>query len=58
MVGQISSALADAGLNIADLLNKSTGDFAYTLVDTDGDVPDSVVTAIRSIEGVIRVRVL
>lgn len=58
MVGQISSAMAEAGLNIADLLNKSTGDFAYTLVDTDGDVPASVVDSIRAIEGVIRVRVL
>lgn len=58
MVGQISSALADAGLNIADLLNKSRGEIAYTLVDLEAEVPDSVVEALRSIEGVIRLRVL
>ena len=38
MVGQISTCLAGAGLNIADLLNKSRGEFAYTLIDTDGAV--------------------
>src|SRR6185369_9013785 len=44
MVGQISSALASAKLNIADLLNKSRGDLAYTLIDVDGSViPQSVV---------------
>ena len=38
MVGQISTLLADAGLNIEDLLNKSRGDLAYTVVDLDGEV--------------------
>jgi D-3-phosphoglycerate dehydrogenase / 2-oxoglutarate reductase len=58
MVGQISSALADAKLNIADLLNKSRGDLAYTLIDVDGHVPDSVAGKIRSIPGVLSVRVV
>ena len=39
MVGQISTALAAAKLNIADLLNKSRGELAYTLIDIDGSVP-------------------
>ncbi len=56
MVGQISTCLADAGLNIDDLLNKSRGDLAYTIVDLDGAVPDETISAIRSIEGVLRVR--
>ena len=56
MVGQISTFLADAGLNIADLLNKSRGDLAYTLVDVDGDLTDDVMTKIRSIEGVLAAR--
>ena len=38
MVGQISTCLATAGLNIADLLNKSRGEFAYTIIDADGIV--------------------
>ncbi len=56
MVGQISTCLADAGLNIEDLLNKSRGDVAYTIVDVSGEVTDAVVEKIRGIEGVIKVR--
>jgi D-3-phosphoglycerate dehydrogenase / 2-oxoglutarate reductase len=59
MVGQISSALASASLNIADLLNKSRGDLAYTLIDVDGSaIPDSVVKQLQAIPGVLSVRVL
>jgi D-3-phosphoglycerate dehydrogenase len=56
MVGQISTCLADAGLNIEDLLNKSRGDLAYTIVDLDAAVPAAVVEQIASIEGVLKVR--
>lgn len=56
MVGQISSALGDAGLNIADLLNKSRGDLAYTIVDLDGPVPAATLERIRAIDGVLMVR--
>lgn len=56
MVGQVSTILAGAGLNIADLLNKSHGELAYTIVDLDADVPAAVVDEIRGIEGVLRVR--
>ncbi len=58
MVGQISTCLADAGLNIEDLLNKSRGEIAYTIVDVNGPVSDDVLDKIRSIEGVIKVRSL
>ncbi len=58
MVGQISTAVADAGLNIIDLLNKSRGEVAYTLADVEGDMPDSVVERIKAIDGVLSVRVL
>ncbi len=56
MVGQISTRLADAGLNIADLLNKSKGEVAYTLVDIDGKVPVGLVERIASIPGVLGAR--
>ena len=56
MVGQISTALAGAKLNIADLLNKSRGDLAYTLMDIDGAVPDDVIARLSQIEGVLNVR--
>ena len=58
MVGQISTLLAEAGLNIADLLNKSRGELAYTLVDVDGSVPETVMAQIRSIEGVLSARLI
>lgn len=58
MVGQISTALADAKLNIADLLNKSRGELAYTLIDLDGPVSESLIEKLRSIQGVLSVRTL
>jgi D-3-phosphoglycerate dehydrogenase len=58
MVGQISTCLARAGLNIEDLLNKSLGDLAYTIVDLDGPVPDETIEALRRIEGVLALRSL
>ncbi len=58
MVGQISTALAEAGLNIKDLLNKSRGEVAYTLVDVEGAVADAVTARIKAIDGVLSVRVL
>lgn len=58
MVGQISTALAAANLNIADLLNKSRGELAYTLIDVDGAVPPAIPEQLRKIEGVLGVRLL
>jgi len=58
MVGQISTCLASAGLNIADLLNKSRGELAYTLIDTDVPIPPDVGGRIRRIEGVLSARVV
>ena len=56
MVGQISTLLADAGRNIEDLLNKSRGDLAYTIVDGDGEIDNTTVARIEAIEGVLCVR--
>jgi D-3-phosphoglycerate dehydrogenase len=58
MLGQISTAMAQAGLNIHNMVNKSRGDMAYTLVDVDSAVEESVLDAIRAIEGVLAVRYL
>ena len=58
MVGQITTALAKHKLNIADLLNKSRGDIAYTLVDVDGAIPDEVCKEISAIQGVLSIRAL
>jgi D-3-phosphoglycerate dehydrogenase len=58
MVGGISHEMAMAGLNIATMTNKSRKDLAYTLVDVDSAVPDSVIKAIGDIDGVLMVRYL
>ena len=58
MVGQISTALAAHGINIADLLNKSRGEYAYTLIDADGLLGAGLLAEIRAIDGVLSARIL
>ena len=58
VVGHISSILGAAGLNILDLLNKSRGDYAYTLVDIHAAASEEVVEQLRAIDGVLSVRVI
>jgi D-3-phosphoglycerate dehydrogenase len=58
MLGQISTTMAAAGLNIHNMLNKSKGEMAYTLVDVDSPVGGEVVAALSSIKGVLGVRYL
>ncbi len=58
MVGQITGALADANLNILDLVNKSRENVAYTLVDLNSGVPEDTLQRIRSIAGVLSARVI
>jgi D-3-phosphoglycerate dehydrogenase len=58
MLGQISTAMAKAGLNIHDMLNKSKGEMAYTLVDVDSTVPRSLLDELARIKGVLSVRYL
>jgi D-3-phosphoglycerate dehydrogenase len=58
MLGQISTAMAQAGLNIHNMMNKSKGDVAYTLVDVDSKVPQAVIDSIAGIQGVLAVRYL
>jgi len=58
MLGQISTTMAHAGLNIHNMVNKSRGEMAYTLVDVDSPVEDSVIAALAAIEGVLSVRAI
>jgi D-3-phosphoglycerate dehydrogenase / 2-oxoglutarate reductase len=58
MVGQVSTCLAAARINIAELLNKSRGEYAYTLVDAEGTIGDDLLTKIRSIEGILTARIV
>jgi D-3-phosphoglycerate dehydrogenase len=58
MVGQISTCLATERINIAELLNKSRGEYAYTLVDAEGAIGDDLLTKIRSIGGILAARIV
>jgi D-3-phosphoglycerate dehydrogenase len=58
MLGQISTCMADAGLNILDMLNKSRGGLAYTLVDVDAPPGPECIGRISEIKGVLTVRAL
>ena len=58
MIGTFTSILGNAGVNIDAIANKSRGDFAYTLIDTDSAISAAVVEALEASEAVIRVRVI
>jgi D-3-phosphoglycerate dehydrogenase len=58
MLGQISTSMAHAGLNIHNMVNKSRGEMAYTLVDVDSPVQDAVIAALSAIDGVLAVRAI
>ena len=56
MVGQVSTIVAQHGQNIANLLNKSRGELAVTLVDVEGDIEPRVLEELRAIDGVLSAR--
>ena len=58
ILGKITAVIAEAGMNIEDMTNRSRGDYAYTLIDLADDVTDDVGQAIESIENIIKVRYL
>lgn len=58
MIGQLSSAVAAEGMNISDMVDKSRGDYAYTIMDLDSKAADNLVEKIEKIEGVIKVRIV
>jgi D-3-phosphoglycerate dehydrogenase len=58
MVRQITKEIAEEGVNIVDMLNKSRGDFAYTLIDIEKEIPKTVIENINQVEGILKVRAL
>jgi D-3-phosphoglycerate dehydrogenase len=58
MLGQISTAMAKAGLNIHNMVNKSRGEMAYTLVDVDSPIPEPLIGVLAAIDGVLSVRAI
>lgn len=58
MIGQFTTALAEAGINISDMTNKSRKDYAYTMLDIEGEVSDETVEKLNGIKDVLKVRVI
>jgi D-3-phosphoglycerate dehydrogenase len=58
MVGQISTHLADANINIMDLVNHHKNDFAYNIIDTEQEISAAVQEKLSAVDGVIRVRTI
>lgn len=58
MIGQISSSLANKGMNIIDMLNKSKGNVAYTIIDIDKLADDGLISELNKIDGILSVRAI
>ena len=58
VLGSVLAVLADAELNVVDMVNKSRGDIAYNIIDVEGDIGADIEEAIAAVEGVIRLRVI
>lgn len=58
IISQISAALSEASINIENLLNRSKKEYAYTIVETLGQLPEDVKTKLSAIEGIIRIRII
>ena len=58
MIGQITAILAEQGMNISDMTNKSKANYAYTLIDLESPANEDMVKALEAIDGVLRVRIV
>ncbi|MCL2243712.1 MAG: phosphoglycerate dehydrogenase [Treponema sp.] len=58
MVGQITTNLAGANINIQDMINHHRDEFGYSIIDSDQKIPESVLDQIRKVAGIIKVRVI
>ena len=58
MITKFTANFGDIGINISDMVNKSKGEYAYTMLDVESPVTDAIVEKLKAIEGVIRVRVV
>ena len=58
MIRQMTGILSDAGVNVDNMIDKSKGDFAYTILDLDTAISEEIADRIRGIDGVLRVRII
>ncbi len=57
-IGKYASILGESGINISDMVDKSRGEYAYSLIDIDDEIDDATIAKLKEVEGVIRVRVI
>ena len=58
MLSRFTTIVAEDGINISDLVNRSRGEYAYTMLDLDSPTNDKFVEDLKKVEGVIRVRII
>ena len=58
VLGSVLSILADAELNVVDMVNKSRGNIAYNIIDVEGELDQGIAEAIAAVEGVVRIRII
>ncbi len=58
VIASVTNLLAERNINIADMINRSKGDWAYNIIDIDSECPDCVIKEITEIEGVVKVRLI
>ena len=58
MISQVAAAVAETGANIENMINKSKGDNAYTMLDVTGAIAENIVAKLSSVDGIVRVRVI
>jgi D-3-phosphoglycerate dehydrogenase len=58
VLGSVLSILADAELNVVDMVNKSRGEIAYNIIDVEGELDQGIAEAIAAVEGVVRIRII
>lgn len=58
MITQFTGMFSEAGINISDLVNASKGEYAYTMMDIDSEIPEDFANKISAIDGVLKVRII
>ena len=58
MITRFSGLFSEAGINISDMVNSSKGEYAYTMIDVDSDIPADFVDKLSDMDGVLRVRII
>ena len=58
MIGQYTTVLGEADINVSDMTNKAKGDYAYALIDVDSQITDDVLKKLQAIDDVLRVRLV